>query len=162
MKLLQSLKIKLGNTFRLSLYTCLFIFSTLSFQETYLHATCSTFDHCNALELGLRLETEYWETVQQQEIARLSKKIACIFQGLNISGIYTRQQQITGLTGVRLPFFFIENPVATCCQDTLVFSYDFIAPVESGLVSGPTLSIWRKFNCTWKLVSHSYVPFAVP
>lgn len=159
MNVLTSLKEKLVKTSRLSFCVSLFVLSAMSFQTTSLYAKSNIADHCSNLELGIYLETNFWETVEQQNIAKLSKKIAHIFQGLSLSGVYTREDQISGLTGVTLTFFSINQPVATRQKDVLVFSYNFIAPNESGLVSGPTISVWKKTNCSWKMVSHSYVPF---
>lgn len=159
MNLLQLLKEKLGKASRISFCAGLFVLSTLGFQSASLHATSSTSHHCSDLELGIHLETCYWKAVQEQNIDKISEKVAHIFQGLNLSGVYTREEQIAGLTGITLPFFSIKNPVATRHDDVLVFSYNFIAPDESGLTNGPTISVWKKCDCSWKLVSHSYVPF---
>lgn len=141
----------------LGVYVSLFALSAMSFHATSLYAVAEV--QCSDLELGIRLETSFWKAVQRQNVREISRKISAIFQGLNISGIYTKEESIAGLTGVDLPFFEINDPVATRCNDVLVFSYEFVAPEESDLISGPTLSVWRKDCQSWKLVSHSYVPF---
>lgn len=155
MSFAQSLKKRVSHV--VALGVSLFALSVMSVHTTSLYADAEVC--CSDLELGIRLETCFWKTVQRQNICELSQKISAIFQGLNISGIYTREEQISGLTGVLLPFFEINDPVATRCNDVLVFSYEFVAPVESGLISGPSLTVWRKENRCWKIVSHSYVPF---
>lgn len=159
MNVVQSLKGCLSQKRILSFCTAFFVFSALNFLPASLHAKPCKCNSSNELELGLQLETNFWKTVQKQNIDKLSKKIARIFQGINIAGIYTREEQISGLTGVTLTNFAITHPVSHCRKDVLVFSYDFFAPVESGLINGPTLSVWKKFGDSWKMVSHSYVPF---
>ena len=114
--------------------------------------------HQDALELGIALETEFWTLVQKQKVDKFSKKISPIFQGLNESGVYNRREQIDSLTGVTLTSFLINNPKSHRSHDVLVFSYDFIA-LGSDLLSGPSLTVWRKIDGSWKMVSHSYVPF---
>lgn len=111
-----------------------------------------------AVKLGVRLETEFWNLVQEQKIRQFSEKLDPIFQGLKISGIYTRKQQIEGLTGATFKKFEILNPIARRCGDDLVISYNFVAK-KSNLTSGPTISVWKKTNGEWKIISHSFVPF---
>lgn len=159
MNFIHSLKNKISQTFKLSVYAIFFAFIVWGFHPTLLEGRGCDCHFSSDLELGLHLERNFWNAVQKQNIAKLSRKIAQIFQGLRISGIYTREEQITGLTGVTLSTFALNNPIAHCHKDVLVFSYDFVAPVESGLTSGPTLSVWNKVGNAWKLVSHSYVPF---
>lgn len=155
MNLIQSFKQRLYSN--LGFFVSLFVLSVLSFNMT-LSADNHSCNHSNSLELGIALETNYWTLVQEQKVKKFSNKIAHIFQGLNVSGIYTRAQQIDGLTGATLARFRIKNPIAHRFEDVLVFSYDFIA-TGSDLTSGPTMTVWKKYDLSWKIVSHSYVPF---
>lgn len=157
MNFIHSFKQRVYRTCNLGFCASLFVLSALSFNTT-LNADDNSCNHSNSLELGIALETNYWNLVQEQNVKKFSNKIAHIFQGLNISGIYTRDQQIDGLTGATLRSFCIKNPIAHRFEDVLVFSYDFIAR-GSDLTSGPTLTVWRKYENSWKIVSHSYVPF---
>lgn len=150
-------------SYKFGLYIGLFALSALSF-----HADLSGHhrgDHCHHLEqsdattLGLALETRFWTLVQSQKVKKFSRMIPHIFQGLSIQGIYNREQQITGLTGATLTGFEIQNPKGTRTGDTLVFSYEFIVEAGSDLMPGPDVSIWKKYGKSWKIVSHSYVPF---
>ena len=162
-------------SYKFGLYIGLLALSVLSFQvdlradhsDAY---TSNYFDHLeqelsdattlrDATALGLTLETRFWTLVQNQKVEKFSKKIAHIFQGLNIQGIYTREEQITGLTGATLTSFEIQNPKGTRSGNTIVFSYEFIIGAGSSLTPGPDISIWKKHGDSWKIVSHSYVPF---
>lgn len=141
---------------------CLFLFVLVCFTPL-LQANFHPQPHPNArsedaLELGLALETEFWTLVQEHKVQEFAQKISPIFQGLSIAGIDTRDEQINGLASSIVGSFSIQNPVASRFGDTLVISYDFIA-VNSNLTSGPTISIWKKSGCNWRMVSHSYVPF---
>lgn len=162
MSLIHTVKQNFFKISKLGLCLTLFSLSSLSFN-TDLHALnveAKAHGHHSedAVRLGTRLETEFWTLVQDQNIKEFSKKFTKIYQGFNISGAFSRSQQIKGLTGATLSGFTINNPVATRFQDVLVFSYDFVA-FDSNLVSGPSVTIWKKYNKTWKIVSHSYVPF---
>lgn len=137
-------------------FTLLVLFG-FSFNSS-LNATYIDRQQSDPLELGVSLETEFWTLVQEHNVKRFSKKLAPIFQGLNISGSYTREQQISGLAGATLTGFAINNPVVTRSGNTLVITYNFVA-TDSNLTNGPSITIWKKYGCSWKIVSHSYVPF---
>lgn len=140
-------------------YTCLFILclSALNCSNKLIAIDIQNRQE-RTLELGIHLETGFWNLVKRQENKRAAKKIALAFQGLNKHGIYDREQQIDGLTGTTLNHFSIKNPVAHRSQNVLVFSYDFVA-AGSDLTSGPNITIWKKDGKSWRIVSHSYVPF---
>lgn len=121
-----------------------------------LNAESQNQQNAENLKLGISLETKFWNLVQQHNVEKFSEKLAYIFQGLNASGVYTRQQQITGLSEAGLISFQLRNPKATRSHDVLVFSYEFIA-VGTGLTSGPSITVWKKYKNSWKIVSHSYV-----
>lgn len=132
-------------------------------------------------KLGKQLETQFWNAVKKQNVNRFSDKLAHIFQGLNLEGVYTREEQIDGLTGAVIVSFEINNGVGHRRGKDLVFSYDLMT-VSDDVVSGPNLSIWRFYplkgnerledhsSCSesssgnnnhkgvWKMISHSYVP----
>lgn len=140
---------------------CLGIFTLSALcSTTTLTAENSNHQNSENLKLGISLETRFWNLVQKQEVEEFSEKLAPIFQGLNVSGVYTRSQQIAGLAQASLISFQIRNPIATRSQDVLVFSYEFVA-VGTGLTSGPSITVWKKHEHTWKIVSHSYVPFLI-
>ncbi len=155
MRIIHLFKQTICQAYRLSFCISLFVLSALNF--TTLHA-----DHHHSqsddLELGIALETEYWTLVQNKNVKKFSAKLLPIFQGLNILGVYTREEQISGLAASTLFSFSINNPVSHRSGDTLVFSYDFVA-IGSGLTSGPSITVWRKHKHSWKIASHSYVPF---
>lgn len=111
-------------------------------------------------EIGERLVTQFWTDVENQDVAAYSKLIACSFQGLNIEGVYNRDDQIEGLENLTLTAFYLENVVAAWHNGTLVVSYNFFAEGD-GVVSGPSIDVWQKTACGWKLISHSYVPFLI-
>ncbi len=108
--------------------------------------------------IGYHLVNSYWKNVMQQDVASYSSKIACNFQGLNTHGIYTRENQITGLSNLTVTAFTLSNLTTSRFGKTLVISYNFYATGE-GIVSGPSIDIWHKCGKKWKLISHSYVPF---
>jgi hypothetical protein len=128
--------------------------SGLSFQTPLL----ADYHRYDALELGLALEIEFWTLVQNHEVKKFSRKLAPIFQGLNIERIFSKEEQIEALARSILINFDIRNPKATRSGNVLVFSYNFIA-AGTGVTSGPTLSVWKKDDKIWKMVSHSFVPF---
>lgn len=144
--------------YRLSFCASLLILSSLSFNALLMADSHHHHRQTDDLELGIELETKFWTLVQNHEVEKFSKKLTPIFQGLNVSGAYTRDQQIEGLAAATLTNFAIYNPVATRFHDILVFSYDFVA-IGNGLTSGPTITIWKKYSHSWKIISHSYVPF---
>jgi hypothetical protein len=142
----------------LSLSCCIGLLTLSSFSyQASLHAECH---HCqdDALKLGIELETNFWNLVKRHEVHKFSKKLAPIFQGLSINGVFTREQQIDSLARITLIGFKIENPRATCSGNVLVFSYDFIAD-GIGLTNGPTTSVWKKYHHAWRMINHSFVPF---
>lgn len=111
-------------------------------------------------EIGTQLVTQFWNDVENQDVKAYSHKLACSFQGLNTNGIYDRNDQITGLENLTVTDFLLVNVVSAWHHGTLVVSYEFFAE-GTGIVSGPSIDIWQKTTCgSWKLISHSYVPFA--
>ncbi|WP_068469555.1 nuclear transport factor 2 family protein [Candidatus Protochlamydia phocaeensis] len=158
MNLIKLAKQKLNRAGKLGLFAGLFALSAISVNMPVNAEGFHRHHSDDDVELGFLLETQFWTAVQNRDIDRFSKKLAPIFQGLNISGAYTREQQITGLANSTLISFVIDNPVATRFQNTLIFSYDFVA-VGSGLTSGPSITVWKKYGYSWRIVSHSYVPF---
>lgn len=157
MNLIESFKQKLYKICKLGFCASVFVLSSFSFNAS-LNANSHDSQYTDALELGIYLESKFWTSVQDQNVKEFSNSLAHIFQGLNISGVYTREQQIEGLTGATLANFTFNNPIATRLHDVLVFSYDFVA-IGSDLTSGPSITVWKKHAHCWKIVSHSYVPF---
>jgi hypothetical protein len=124
---------------------------------THLHAI----DHHaqdSAQRLARHLVVHFWEKVKHQDVEGYSKQIACPFLGLNISGHYDRDDQISGLEGLTVSTFEIRNLVAERYDDSLVISYDFYAQ-GAGITSGPSIDVWQQEGHHWQIVSHSYVPF---
>lgn len=109
-------------------------------------------------KLAKHLVDKFWNDVKRQDVHAYSHLLAARFQGLNTSGHYNKEDQISGLEGLTVTSFKIKNLIASRYGKTLVISYDFLAEGQ-GIVSGPSTDIWHKKKCQWKLVSHSYVPF---
>ncbi|MBS0635323.1 MAG: hypothetical protein JSR37_07670 [Verrucomicrobia bacterium] len=107
---------------------------------------------------GYRLVHSFWNCVMNQDVVCYSKKLACNFQGLNLDGVYTQQDQISGLLGLTVTSFELQNLLTAKSGNTLVISYDLYATGE-GIVSGPSIDVWHKTHDGWKMISHSYVPF---
>lgn len=112
-------------------------------------------------KLAMALVAKFWKEVEHQNVEGYSKLLAIGFQGLNISGHYNRNDQISGLEGLTVTKFKLKNLIAARYLDTLVISYDFLAQ-GTGVTSGPSIDIWHQEKCHWELVSHSYVPFQAP
>lgn len=142
---------------RVSFCVSLFTLSSVSFNAT-LNAESRHHHKSDALELGIALETRFWNLVENHNVEKFSAKLAHIFQGLNVSGVYTIEEQINGLAQANLVSFEINNPKSHRFSDILVFSYDFVAS-GTGLTSGPSITVWKKDDNYWKIISHSYVPF---
>lgn len=155
--LLKSTSYKLG--FSVALFALCALLG-LSFN-TPLNAGEKNHQQQKNLELGLSLETKFWNAVQKGNDKRISSMLSPIFQGLSISGPYTRKQQIDGLAGTPLIGFGINQPEATRSGKDLVFSYMLVA-IGDGITSGPQVTVWRKKGSSWEIISHSYVPFLVP
>jgi hypothetical protein len=155
MNRVASIKNLVKRGFKLSLYAGIFSVSLLNIGSMNQLAACSHCEHAQEanLELGVRLETEFWTLVQQK--GDFAEKLSRIFQGLNAKGPYTRENQIVGLQKANLLGFTINNPVVTRHQDTLVITY-YLAAVGTGIVSGPDITVWKKHNHEWKIISHSY------
>lgn len=156
---IQSFQQRLYKAFKLGLSVSLLALSGLSFHAATLNAASG--HHCESdSELGLKLENRFWNSVKNQNIWELSEQLAPNFQGLNISGIYSKskEEQVRGLTGVTLSSFTIHQPHATRDGDILVFSYEFRINGKPPLTGGPNLSVWKKYGDCWKMVNHSYVP----
>lgn len=108
--------------------------------------------------LGFTLVNHFWEEVEEQDVNAYSELLAPHFQGINVDGIYTRSEQISGLEGLTVTSFTITNLIAARYCNTLVVSYDFTAEGD-GVTSGPSIDIWEEKDHEWKLISHSYVPY---
>jgi hypothetical protein len=124
-------------------------------QPAYAQGDSSTHE---TEKLAKKLVNKFWKDVEHQDVKAYSKLLAPHFQGINISGAYTRAQQISGLKGLTVTSFKITKLIASRFQDTLVISYDFTAQ-GMGIVSGPSVDIWHKKDQKWKQISHTYVPF---
>ena len=111
-------------------------------------------------EIGEKLVCQFWQNVERQDIKAYSKALDCSFQGLNLEGIFDREDQIYGLSHLTVTAFELKNLVQTGQGKILVVSYDFYALGE-GIVSGPSIDVWHKTSRGWKLISHSYVPFEI-
>lgn len=109
-------------------------------------------------ELATQLVNRFWKNVEHQRTKAYSNLLAIGFQGLNEQGHYDREDQIRGLKHSTLRSFKIKHLTAKRYAETLVISYDFYAHGK-GLTSGPSIDVWHRRNRTWKLISHSYVPF---
>lgn len=111
----------------------------------------------NTEELALRLETKFWTLVQTHETEKLHRLISSIFQGLNLTDVINRDQQVAELTNTTLFSFKIENLIAKRHKDVLVTSYTlFILGIN--LANGENVSTWQKTKDGWKLISHSFIP----
>ena len=108
---------------------------------------------------GYHLVNSFWTNVMKQDVRAYSNMRASNFQGLNIDGIYSRQDQITGLSNLSVTSFQLNNLTTSRFGKTLVISYNFNATGD-GIVSGPSIDVWHKSGKTWKQISHSYVPFS--
>lgn len=109
-------------------------------------------------KLARRLVTQFWNDVKHQDVKAYSHLLAPHFQGINISGVYTRSDQISGLQSLTVTKFKITKLIASRFNSTLVISYDFSAKGKD-IVSGPCIDVWHKNGPHWKQVSHTYVPF---
>jgi len=144
-----------------SVFKALFIFGMLSsvcITKPALAQSHTLSKEASEQKLAFKLVTKYWKAVERQDVKLYSHFLAPHFQGINISGIYTRNDQISGLESLTVTSFKLENLKASSFNDTLVISYDFQAQGQ-GIVSGPSMDIWHKKHNKWKLISHTYVPF---
>lgn len=144
---------------RYCLIACMLVFS-VSMTEGQAEAsecprvTCK--DHTQ--KIGEKLVCSFWKSVERQDIQAYSNAIDDTFQGLNQGGIYNREDQIMGLSGLTVTAFELQNLKAARHGKSLVISYDFYALGE-GIVSGPSIDVWHDTCEGWKLISHAYVPF---
>lgn len=142
-------------------FKALFVFSMLSsFCKTNpAYAENQTISKETSNEkLAFKLVSKFWKAVERQDVKLYTELLAPHFQGINIAGIYTRSEQITGLKNLTVTSFKLENLKASSFEDTLVISYDFHAHGHD-IVSGPCIDIWHKKHNKWKQISHTYVPF---
>jgi len=130
-------------------------------QTVYAHENSSVLFEKGSDKLAERLVTRFWNDVKHANVKAYSKLLAPHFQGINIFGVFTRSQQISGLQGVTVTKFTIKKLISSRYDDTLVISYDFLAE-GNGIVSGPSIDVWRKIDHKWKQISHTYVPFNNP
>lgn len=151
---------KAANACGMTLCTSLLTVGALCFCEPGYASKCSSSSEASTQVLATHLVTKFWNDVKEQDVTAYSRLIAKRFQGLNTAGHYNKDEQIAGLQGLTVTAFTLNNLIAARYEDTLVISYDFLAE-GSGIVSGPSIDIWHKKKCRWKLISHSYVPFQV-
>lgn len=127
-------------------------------QSAYATCPCSTSSEERTEEIAEALVNRFWTEVKNANVKGYSKLLAKGFQGINIDGIYTRKDQITGLKNLTVTSFKINHLIASKFDNTLVISYHFHAEGQ-GIVSGPSIDIWQREGFFWKQISHSYVPF---
>lgn len=146
-----------------ALYTAVFACSALALSSSaYAHEHHSTGEEePDTNEIAYRLVNNFWRAVEHQNVQKYSRMLSHCFQGLNISGHYNREDQISGLENLTIDRYRIRDLIASRFGDTLVISYNLYATGE-GIVPGPSIDVWHKENCSWKQVSHSYVPFSEP
>lgn len=160
MKIVDFIRDRMRFTQKWIFYIALLTFLTMGMSvKVYAHHG-HEHRHHYALELGIELEGSFWTFVQEQHVERFAHQLSFIFQGNSPTGIYDREDQISGLTGIDLISFSLNRPIATMNieGDTLVFSYLFDS-FGGNLVNGPSVSVWHKnILGQWKLVSHSYFP----
>lgn len=118
----------------------------------------SSFGH-NPDHLGRKLETHFWNLVLFKNVEGLTNLISPIFQYGSNAGFMNRYQTITFLVNSTLTGFSIKELHATRygLADVLVVSYRFL-PVGSSLPKQRIISVWRKGDHNWKLVSQSSLP----
>lgn len=114
--------------------------------------------HTPTKQLARKLVTRFWTAVKHQHVNAYSNLLAPQFQGMNISGSFTRNQQISSLKTIRMTHFKISQLVASRHKDTLVVTYNFTAKGKN-ITSGPSMDIWQRQGSHWKQVSHTYVPY---
>lgn len=142
-----------------SLYASMLIFGSFCVNQNANANECSDSPFKNSTDkLASKLVNHFWDEVQQQNVTGYSHLITTDFQGLNIHGVFNKEDQVSGLQGLTVTKFKIENLVAARYKSSLVISYDFLAEGK-GIVSGPSIDIWHKKEGHWKQISHSYVPF---
>lgn len=160
MNLFMNIKSQQKSVFRLTFLFGLVLLLTTSFHNP-LVAMPSRTNHLHsekALKLGLALETRFWKAVQKQQVRMFSNMLDETFQGLAVSGVFTRKEFIATLTGKTLTHFEFINPIVRSSKNTLVISYDFLG-TGSDVTEGPTVDTWIKKNGAWKMTSSSFVPF---
>ncbi len=114
--------------------------------------------HTPTEQLAKKLVKRFWTAVKHQHVHAYSNLLAPQFQGMNISGSFTRSQQISGLKNLTLTKFKISQLVASRHNDALVVTYNFTAKGKH-VVSGPSMDIWQRQGRHWKQISHTYVPY---
>lgn len=105
--------------------------------------------------LGLELETNFWTLVENHNTKGLKEKVSPIFQGQNPTAFQNRDQFIASLLPSQLTSFTFSKFIATQHHNVLVISYEFF-PVGTGLVNGSNISVWKKGEHHWKMISHSF------
>lgn len=145
------------NKFSLPLLrACFFmLFLTIFCVGTPTKAHADNNDLASIQRLALELETNFWTLVENHSAEELKEKISDIFQGQNPNGFTNRSQFIAGLLKASPTSFSLNNLIATRNHNVLVVTYNFSA-AGTGLVNGPTISVWKKGEHHWKLISHSY------
>lgn len=116
-----------------------------------------------AFAFAKEMEQHFWKAVQNKDIEKFSDKLSHEFQGLNIDGIYDREEQIEGLTQADLISFKMSRIKVTFTPHAYVITYQFDS-TGTGLTNGATMSVWARQHyhvdpkLNWKMISHSYVP----
>lgn len=137
------------------------LFKGLFFSLLLMGFTTAAFADQDVTREAKKLEDHFWKLVQKHDTKGLEKTISPIFQGLNVDGPYSKQEQIDGLAGADLESFTLTDFIAHGDKNTIVSTYTFEF-VGSGLTPGFNLSIWEKKDNQWHLIGHSYVPFPEP
>jgi hypothetical protein len=153
------MKTSLQRTFIFCLLTCIASYAFLSSFPVFARDENGRSEAADCSQkVGYRLVHGFWKSVMEQDVRRYSRELDCSFQGLNLDGIYNRDDQIEGLSSLTVTSFELHNLCTACHGKTLVVSYDFYATGED-IVSGPSIDVWQKTCAGWKQISHSYVPF---
>lgn len=138
--------------------------TSLSFKTSLfvLFVSCFFINTSHANESGkpihkyaIELETHFWNLVKNHNVEEFSEKLSPIFQALGPDGVIPRDQQIISLSNATIDSFFLHNVIVTQHHNTIVISY-FFSVAGTGLTAGPTLSVWKKDNHRWRMLSHSF------
>lgn len=133
------------------------IYSLILMLAMFWNGNAIAADHCDRpiTSFAIELETNFWNLVQDHDVEGFSNKMSHIFQGLGPSGIISRDQQIASLSNANIDVFSLLNVVVTHHHGVIIISYYF-SVVGTGVVSGPTISVWKQEKHHWKMISHSY------
>ncbi len=141
------------------IYTSLFVLGSFCVNQTAQADECAnSYSEISTEKLARSLVKHFWNEVKEQNVIGYSHLITNDFQGINVEGIFNKEDQVSGLQSSRVTKFKLKDLIAARHGNTLVISYEFLAE-GSGIVSGPSIDIWYKKEGHWKIISHSYVPF---